>query len=198
MQRTTKEIERHIQRERQDLRANLGELEDRVKAMLDWRRHAREKPAAMLGAAFVGGLLVSGMVGHRRRNRKTAELRRTAADVPSSRSGRAWESIQGVLVAVAARRFQDALTEMVSGVRQDWTRGGRTRVNQTKRTGATREEAVQGEGDYESARHYRRGVENFLRHSDPDQAARSAAPRDDRQAADMEAAERAGRDRGRH
>jgi hypothetical protein len=56
---------------------------------------------------------------------------------------------------------------------------------------------VQGEGDYESARHYRRGVEEFVQHADIEKAARRAAPNNGQEAPEMEAAERTGRNRGK-
>jgi hypothetical protein len=52
---------------------------------------------------------------------------------------------------------------------------------------------VQGEGDYAAARRYRSKIENFVRTADIEGAARAAAPRNQREAAEMAAAEAAGR-----
>jgi|HubBroStandDraft_4_1064222.scaffolds.fasta_scaffold793360_1 hypothetical protein len=52
---------------------------------------------------------------------------------------------------------------------------------------------VQGEGDYEAARRYRSKIENFVRTADIEGAARAAAPKNKRDAAEMAAAEAAGR-----
>jgi hypothetical protein len=56
---------------------------------------------------------------------------------------------------------------------------------------------IQGEGDYEAARRYRQDVEHFVATADIDKAAREAAPRDRRQAAELKAAEAAGRRRAK-
>jgi hypothetical protein len=65
-----------------------------------------------------------------------------------------------------------------------------------KRTAAKSSEAgtrVQGEGDYDAARRYRSKIENYVRTADIEGAARAAAPRNKREAAEMAAAEAAGR-----
>lgn len=63
--------------------------------------------------------------------------------------------------------------------------------------GAAGGQGVQGEGDYESARRYRKNVEKFVQTADVERAAHEAAPRDAQDAAEMEAAEEAGRERAR-
>jgi hypothetical protein len=50
-------------------------------------------------------------------------------------------------------------------------------------------DAVHGEGDYQAAREYRRDVERFVGSADIERAAREAAPRDEAEAAELEAAE---------
>ena len=54
---------------------------------------------------------------------------------------------------------------------------------------------VQGEGDYDATRRYLKDVENFVHTADIERAARAAAPRNRREAAEMVAAEAAGRAR---
>jgi hypothetical protein len=56
---------------------------------------------------------------------------------------------------------------------------------------------IQGEGDYRSAREYREDVQQFLQHADVEKAARDAAPRDRREARELESAEAQGRSRAR-
>ena len=63
--------------------------------------------------------------------------------------------------------------------------------------GAAGGQGVQGEGDYESARRYRKDVEKFVQTADVERAAHEAAPRDAQDAAEMEAAEEAGRELAR-
>ncbi len=57
---------------------------------------------------------------------------------------------------------------------------------------------VQGEGDYDATRRYLKDVEKFVHTADIERAARAAAPRNPREAAEMAAAERAGRRRAQH
>jgi bacterioferritin len=54
---------------------------------------------------------------------------------------------------------------------------------------------VQGEGDYDATRRYLKDVESFVHTADIERAARAAAPRNRREAAEMAAAEAAGRAR---
>jgi hypothetical protein len=62
-------------------------------------------------------------------------------------------------------------------------------------TGAA--DSIQGEGDYRSAREYREDVREFLEHADVEKAAREAAPRNRRQARELERAEEEGRSHAR-
>jgi len=64
-------------------------------------------------------------------------------------------------------------------------------------TGTAGGPGVQGEGDYESARRYRKDVQKFVQTADVERAAHEASPRDAQDAAEMEAAEEAGRKRAR-
>jgi hypothetical protein len=56
------QIERHIQHQRSELEDNISELEEKVKSAFDWRTQFEERPALLLGAAFVGGALVSALL----------------------------------------------------------------------------------------------------------------------------------------
>jgi len=53
--------------------------------------------------------------------------------------------------------------------------------------------SIQGEGDYQSAREYREKVKEFLEHADMAKAAREAAPRNPKEARELEQAEEEGR-----
>jgi hypothetical protein len=66
MGETTDQIATDIARTREDLMANLEELENRMKAVADWRGQFRRHPGAMIAAAMVGGALLSAMMGSRR------------------------------------------------------------------------------------------------------------------------------------
>jgi hypothetical protein len=56
---------------------------------------------------------------------------------------------------------------------------------------------IQGEGDYAADRRYRQRTERFLGSADVDKLAHEAAPRSRADAAELEAAEKAGRARAR-
>ena len=56
------QIERHIQHQRSELEDNISELEEKVKSAFDWRTQFQERPGIMLGAAFLGGALVSALL----------------------------------------------------------------------------------------------------------------------------------------
>ena len=57
----------------------------------------------------------------------------------------------------------------------------------------TEKPGVQGEGDYEATRRYRKDVEDFVESADIDKAAHDAAPHSPDEQRDMAEAERAGR-----
>ena len=52
---------------------------------------------------------------------------------------------------------------------------------------------IQGEGDYEGARRYRHGVENYVKTADIDRAAREAEPDSADEARELEEAEEIGK-----
>jgi hypothetical protein len=56
---------------------------------------------------------------------------------------------------------------------------------------------VQGEGDYEATRRYRKRTDEFLKNNDVEKAADRAAPESSREAEDMKAAEAAGKRRAK-
>ncbi len=59
MSDTADQIATHIRDTRDDLSANLSELEDKVKSVTDWRQQYQKHPGAFLavaaGAGFVAG-----------------------------------------------------------------------------------------------------------------------------------------------
>lgn len=56
---------------------------------------------------------------------------------------------------------------------------------------------VQGEGDYEATRRYRKRTEEFLENNDVEQAAENAAPEDADEARELESAEQTGKERAK-
>jgi hypothetical protein len=64
-------------------------------------------------------------------------------------------------------------------------------MTQNRRDGGS--DKVQGEGDYDAARRYRKDVQDYVQSGQSDEAARGAKPDDPAQAAEIEAAERTGK-----
>lgn len=56
---------------------------------------------------------------------------------------------------------------------------------------------IQGEGDYEATRRYRKRTEEFLENNDVEKAAERAAPEDAAEAEELAAAEEAGKSRAK-
>ena len=63
--------------------------------------------------------------------------------------------------------------------------------------GNTDKPNIQGEGDYEAARRYRKEVHDYMDKSDIDKAAHDAAPKSPDESREMEEAERTGRSRSK-
>jgi hypothetical protein len=135
----TTEIERQIAAERSDLGRNLHELEDKAKALTNWRVHYRNHTGAALGLAFGGGLLLGVLMSG---DRRTSGLRSAAEDVapprhdPSrlramstfgnlspvvqrviSQMDEVWPSIVDALVGVGAAKAVDLIGRYVPGFR---------------------------------------------------------------------------------
>jgi general stress protein YciG len=65
-----------------------------------------------------------------------------------------------------------------------------------KAPGASPKDQEHGEGSYRGTRDYQEGVKSYLRTADVEKDARDAAPADDAEASDMQAAEETGRKGG--
>jgi hypothetical protein len=124
MGETTRQIETHIERTREDLGSNLQELEHKVKAVTDWRQQFRHNPMTMVGAAFGGGVLLATMLAGRKRSRYRASASEphapsstphAATDRQKQKALEAWDNIKGALIGVAATQFKSVLGEIVPG-----------------------------------------------------------------------------------
>ncbi|HXM97805.1 MAG TPA: DUF3618 domain-containing protein [Candidatus Dormibacteraeota bacterium] len=129
------EIERHIEAQRSELGENLGELKDKVKNAVDWRAQFEERPLAMMGLAFGGGVLLSALLPsfHRSNGRSNGTLRRaeeggvgyvagerrTELMKPKSeawkKASQTLDGVKGALFAVAATKVTNYLEELVPG-----------------------------------------------------------------------------------
>jgi pimeloyl-ACP methyl ester carboxylesterase len=113
MDRATERIEQHIDRERELLRSNLAELEERVRSVVDWRQHYRSQPALWVGVAFGGGLLLA--LARRRDYPRGGEALVGYSDHRRREISRAWSTIESALIGVAAARLKDALLRVLPG-----------------------------------------------------------------------------------
>ena len=116
MDKTTNQIENQIDRTRDELGANLHELEHKVKQIGDWRHHFGNHPMTLLGAAFGGGVLLATMLGRSRRatssNSQSSPHKQKALDT--------WDHIQDALIGVAAARVTDFVGELVPGFAEEF------------------------------------------------------------------------------
>lgn len=105
-------LEREIAAERAELLANLALLEDRARALTDWRRQVRKRPFVAVGTAAAGGLLLA-MLTDRRARPAAAPMNDDTDDGESARdrprSHPLLDRIISALAVVAAERAFAAL-----------------------------------------------------------------------------------------
>lgn len=131
MDRTTDSIEKHVEDEREALRSNLEELQDRVRSTLDWRRQFRSSTGAFLGFALGGGVLIGLATARRKAVPEELTDTQTPAGGPTARYtdhrrrevSVAWQSIESALIGVAAAKLKDTLANLLPGFRGQLARG---------------------------------------------------------------------------
>ena len=145
MGRTTDQIEDHIASERGDLKANLAELGDKVKAVTDWRQHFHAHPGAFVAAAIGTGFLLAALTRSGSR-RSGAEGARAAAESASNVSApghsnkhqiyEGWDTVKRALIGVAAAKFKGVLGEVVPGFTEhlDIVEGDKARSSEQAET----------------------------------------------------------------
>jgi hypothetical protein len=117
---TSTQIESHIRQERADLASNLGQIEQKAKAALDWRAQFQKNPLTMMGVALGAGVLLSAATARPSRRRYSPpEERRETGDY---RAAQPWANIKGAIVGVAANRFLQFLTAAIPGFREEYRR----------------------------------------------------------------------------
>ena len=122
MAETADQIENHIGKTRDELGANLHELEHKIQEMADWRHHFRNHPIALVGAAFGGGVLLAALIGGRRRNR--IPNARSVADGRGSKTsdGGTLQNIKEAVLGVATERAVDFADEFFQVLRLSFVR----------------------------------------------------------------------------
>lgn len=136
------EIERHIEEQRNELGEHMSELQEKVKNAVDWRAQFEERPMAMMGLAFGGGVLLSALLPgiprsngkkHKYSNgylervsenrdssyagveRRTELLKPEAKSEALSKASETLNGLKGALFAVAATKVTNYLEELVPG-----------------------------------------------------------------------------------
>jgi hypothetical protein len=109
MDQAAHEIEAEIDRTRERLESNLGELERKVDVATNWREHFRKRPQLFLGAAFAGGVVLGSALTRTEAGRSpSAFALNPAAGDRGSVQAQAWElwnNIQHALAGVARARI---------------------------------------------------------------------------------------------
>jgi hypothetical protein len=146
------QIERHIQHQRSELEDNISELEEKVKSAFDWRTQFEERPAIMLGAAFIGGALVSALLPstssiaskvsslrHRSNDAWTPYTNRETPYTPPqvesqstgssssggyavSKTGETWENLKNAAIGMATARISEFIEELVPGFSEHYNK----------------------------------------------------------------------------
>jgi len=129
MGETADQIEAYIEDTRDDLGANLRELEQKVKSVTDWREQFRSNPLTMVGVAFGGGILLASVLSGSKRRQRPAGLSLAASAEPhlgtdhqKYRALETWDNIKGALIGVAATRFKDFVGDVVPGFHEQYER----------------------------------------------------------------------------
>jgi len=111
--------------------ARGDEFERRITEVTDWRQQFQQRPLAMVGLAFGGGLLLSSLIGGRSaitdlgrtrtlRTQGTADT--SASEYQRQRARGTWENLKGTLIRLAAERARALMEELVPGFREQYSR----------------------------------------------------------------------------
>jgi hypothetical protein len=120
----------HIESQRNQLGANLNELETRVRRTTDWRTHFDRNPMLMLAGALGGGLLLGAMVGgsksrsssssytssrHFSGSSSSVATANSATYVQRQRTSETLDNVKAALIAFATSKAKDFLNEALPG-----------------------------------------------------------------------------------
>ncbi len=128
MVETTEQLERQLANAHDQLNSNLEVLETKTKELTDWRAQFDKRPLLLLGLAFGGGLLASGVVGGGRRSSApqpdASDGRAMAYRAPQQPSplNKHWGNVRDTLAAVATGAALELLHEAVPGFKEHYDR----------------------------------------------------------------------------
>src|ERR1700741_603583 len=128
------QIEKHLRRQRDELKDNFNELGRKGKDTFNWRTQFQQRTGVMLGIAFGGGILLSALFrGHCSRttydgsnsshddriHATRAEGRNVARDTKGSEG---WQNMKGALVGVAVTKLGGYIEELLPGFQSEYER----------------------------------------------------------------------------
>ena len=111
------QIERHIDYQRRELRDNIAELKQKAAQTFDWRSQCEARPLTMIGIAFGGGVLLSGLLDRRRSVPHETEPM-TASRRHSGALAGTLHQIKGVLLTLAATKLGTAVDALLPGFQE--------------------------------------------------------------------------------
>jgi hypothetical protein len=116
MGETTGELRQAVDSKREDaaqkiemIEQKVGETTQQVKDTFDWRRQVEEKPLVALGAAFIGGIVLGGVMG----GDENGQQQRPTQYWQSSKKGRGLTG--SIRNAAKSSGLEDSINEMASG-----------------------------------------------------------------------------------
>jgi hypothetical protein len=129
----TDQIERQIAQTRSELSDNVGELQDKVKSAVDWRKQFEEHPGTLLAVAFGGGVVLSAILPSphsRATNRNAAPQDSATNELAPSNSvtnkpndlRRSMDAFTGALLGVAVNKASGFLDSLLPGFHQEFNK----------------------------------------------------------------------------
>lgn len=125
MDEKSDEILEQIESQRNQLGANLNELQTRVRQTTDWRMHFDRNPMLMLGAALGGGIMLGAMVSTARsrssgsytgsKHFTSAGTGSTATSVQRSRASETIDHVKAALIAFATAKAKEFMNAALPG-----------------------------------------------------------------------------------
>lgn len=112
-------LQRTISTEKASITRDLGALEDKARAMVDWREPIRKKPWDAVGIALLGGGLLALMLGGGRRRRVAAGTSASPVSEPPTQSSPRPHGVRTrvieALTTFAVAKAADVLHQVVPG-----------------------------------------------------------------------------------
>jgi uncharacterized protein DUF3618 len=133
MDEATDKIEAHIDRTRERLGSNLRELEHKVDAATDWRAQFRARPHLFLGGAIAGGALLAAVLRPKSSQHVFDSSNESQLGLVSRNGVSAqeqalalWNDIKGALIAVAAMRVTQYISDLIPGFEEHYRRAAQS------------------------------------------------------------------------